>query len=316
VSGRGEPALARAVRPFDAVVSPYHLTTREPAALVAMQLAESATTLLLAPTSGASTARSVRAEATRSPVYGAYMRSWEWAMPLFLEGLLASVSGGADPVEEVKEACASLHADEAYAPLRPYLGEDLFADETRYLRAASADVLKAGPDPGVSIPIAAGLDAFAADSGMIVARSAASSVVQRAESRLGRVVFRMSVPAVVRGSAERVLLVRALLADARAVLAHEIGRAFEAGDVSRLRAAAGDYADAFEAERADISTPPGPADDDEVRLVLGEASITGMELPIDAVFRSSLAAATGRSGGAGTVGGTVRTLLIRSVGGR
>ena len=42
-------SLTRSVRPFEAVVSPYHITTREPAGLVALQIAQSATTLLLAP---------------------------------------------------------------------------------------------------------------------------------------------------------------------------------------------------------------------------------------------------------------------------
>jgi len=309
-------SLTRSVRPFEAVVSPYHITTREPAGLVALQIAQSATTLLLAPQALGADRQAVREAARRSPVYRAYMESWEWAMPLFREGVLGSTDGGEDPVEDVRDACLKLHHDDACAPLRPLLRQELFEDDTVYLRAASADVLKAGPDPGVSIPIAAGLDAFAAAREMIVVRSAASSVVQRAESRLGRVVFRTSVPALIRGSAERVLLVRALLGEARDRLGREIALAFESGDPSGVRAAASGYADAFEQERSDILAPPGIEEEDEVRVVPGEASLVGVELPRDAVFSSSIAAATGRAPRAEAPDGFVRTILIRSIGGR
>jgi hypothetical protein len=308
--------LARGVRPFDAVVSPYHLTTREPAALVALQVAQSATTLLLAPQRLGADERAVREAAVRSPVYRAYMRSWEWAMPLFREGLLGSVDGGEDPADDVRDACHRLQHDDACAPLTPFLRHGLFEDEEVYLQTASADVLKAGPDPGVSIPIAAGLDAFASAREMIVARSAATSVVQKAESRLGRVVFRTSVPALVQASAERVLLVRALLGEARERLAREIAAAFETGNPAPLRAASVAYADAFERERAHITSPPGPGEEDEVRVIVGEASLVGMELSRDAVLRSSVAAATGRAPSGFGEAGFVRTILIRSVGGR
>lgn len=308
--------LARLVRPFDAVISPYHLTTREPASIVALQLAERATTLLIAPRQRVADERTVRAQAERTPAYRAYMRSWAWAVPLFQEGILGSVDDGEDPVERVRDACRVLHDDPAYAPLMPFLRSELFEDDTAYLRAASADVLKAGPDPGVSIPVAAGLDLFAADRGMIVARSAAVSLVQRAESRLGRVIFRASVPAVVQGSADRLLLVRALLGGQRESLARAIAGAFESEDPGGVRSAARAYAEAFEAEREHICSPPGPGDENEVRVVIGEASLVGMELPVDAVFRSSVAAATGRATGAGAAPETVRTLLIKSIGGR
>lgn len=315
-------ALARRELPFGAIVSPYHLTTRDPAALVALQLASSCTTLLIAPQSGGAGEPEARAHARMNPAYTSYMRSWSWAMPLFQEGVLGSVHDEDDPVDDVRVACARLQRDPACAALAPYLREGLLDDDAAYLRAASGDVLKGGPDPGVSIPISAGLDAFASRHGLVVARPAPASVVQRAESALGRVLFRVSVPAIVRGSAERVLLARALLETERERLARAVGQAFLPGMGGVLRDAAVAYADAFERERADISVAPGPLDDDEVRLVLGEAVLTGVELPADAVLRSGVRAASGwaSSGRADDgfegSGGGVRALYIRSAGRR
>lgn len=308
--------LARPVRPFDAVISPYHITTREPASLVAIQIAESATTLLLAPTQSISSEASIRDVAMRSPVYRAYMRSWEWAMPLFQEGVLGSVDAQSDPVERVREAYQTLHQDPICESLSPFLRTELFEDDATYLRVASADVLKAGPDPAISIPITAGLDRFAADRAMVVARSAPASLVQKTESRLGRVIFRTTIPIVVQGSAERLLLVRALLANQRRQLASAIIDGFETGDPATVREAARTYAAAFDAEREHIAAPPGRDEADEVRLILGEASLVGMTLPVDAVFRASVGAATGSIPPPTGDPAVVRTLLIRSVGGR
>ncbi|MBZ0172489.1 MAG: hypothetical protein K8E66_08940, partial [Phycisphaerales bacterium] len=281
-------ALARSTRPFDAVVSPYHLTTREPAAMVSLQLAERAVTLLLAPIAeraGVAVAYdTVRREAERSPAYRRFMRSWEWAQALFREDVIGSVHAGEDPVDDVRAACARLASDEMLAPLRRYAHPDLFADDRAYLNAASADVVKAGPDPGVSIPVAVGLDGFAADPGLVVARSAPASLAQKAESRLGRRVFRFSVPAVIQGTADRLLLVRALLADERACLARAITAAFEGGTDDGIGIAARRYAEAFERERDEITSLPGRHEQDEVRVVVGEVSLVGTLMPADAVL--------------------------------
>jgi len=308
--------LANIVRPFAALISPYHLTTREPASLVALQLAQSATTLLIAPQSNHVTEQSIRQQATASPAFGAYMRSWEWAMQIFNEGVITTTAAGEDPVEHIRHACNHLDQDPACAALTPFRRPELFENDTAYLRAASADILKAGPNPSISIPIAAGLDAFAAQHRLIVARSAPVSLVQQAEEKLGRVIFRTSIPAIIQGSAERLLLVRALLSQQREKLAIAISTAFETRDPAPLKVAANRYARAFEAERADICAPPGPGEENEVRIILGEASIVGMQLPVDAVFRSSVAAITGRPAQESHAPNSVRTILIRSVGGR
>lgn len=89
------------------------------------------------------------------------------------------------------------------------------------------------------------------------------------------------------------------------------------GDRAELRAAASAYADVFERERDDLTAPPGPRDPDEVRVVLGEASLIGYELPVDAALHASVEAATGRvSTESDRSADRVWTLLIRSIGGR
>ena len=309
--------LARASTPFRAVLSPYHLTTREPAALVAAQIAESLTTLLLAP--GNEARESVQRTAARSPAYRSFMRSWEWAIPLFEEGVVSSLAAGIDPVDDVRDACRRLYDNPAFAALLPYLRSEVFEDETEYLRAASIDILKAGPDPAVSVPITAGLDRFASEVGAIAIRSGAASVVQRHETQLGRVVFRATIPVIRQGSAERVLLSRALLDEARRDLAGAVTESFRLADPGPVRRASVRYADAFEAELEDLTAPPGPLDDDEVRVIVGEASLVGMELPIDAALHASVSAATGKPTRADNLDrdhDPVCTLLIRSVGGR
>ncbi len=180
-------------------------------------------------------------------------------------------------------------------------------------------MLKAGPDPGVSVPIAAGLDSFAAGRGLVVARSSALSVAQKAESRLGRVVFRVAVPALLQASAERVMLVRALLDGPREDLALAVSRGFEDGDATGVRDAADAYARAFETERADICSPPGRDEMDEVRLIVGETALVGMELPAAAVLRSSMMAlgpaGAGATGGVSAeTGDRVRALVVRPLG--
>lgn len=316
-------ALARATRPFEAVISPYHLTTREPAAMVNLQLAERAVTLLLAPIAeraGVAVAYdTVRREAERSPAYRRFMRSWEWAQALFREDVIGSVHAGEDPVDDVRAACARLASDEMLAPLRRYAHPDLFADDRAYLNAASADVVKAGPDPGVSIPIMAGLDVFAETHALVVARSAPSSLAQKAEARLGRRVFRFTVPAVLQGSADRVLLVRALLADERAGLGRAITATFERGSDEfigeEIRREARRYAEAFERERDEILSPPSRHEQDEVRVVVGEVSVVGVEMPTDAVLRSSVFVAGGSATAEPGMGRTVRTLVVHAIGG-
>lgn len=302
--------------PFVVALSPYHLTTREPAAMAMLLLAEHAVTLMPAPFGGrvgASVSRAAVDDAARAtPVYLSFMESWQWAMPLFREGVVGSVFAGEDAADDARAACGRVVTDAGLSPLRRFMRPELFEDDRAYLSAVARDVLRAGPDPAVSVPLLAGLDSFAARHGLAVARSHAVSVAQRAEQRMGRRLAAFVVPVLTQASGERVLLGRALLEEPLSALREAAARALRpiaAGDggvdesaLPGLKSAAAAYAAAFEAHRADLTAPPGRYDADEVRVVAEEVSVSLLALPVDAVLRSSLAAAwavdgPGRGGG-------------------
>jgi hypothetical protein len=58
-------------------VSPYHLTTREPAAIAALLLADRVVTLLPGPDR-----RGAELAAERLPHYLDFVLTWEWSVPL------------------------------------------------------------------------------------------------------------------------------------------------------------------------------------------------------------------------------------------
>jgi len=278
-----------------AVVSPYHLSSREAPALAALQLADHTVTLTPAPSAGRVGAAVDTARATEiaraAPLYAALVDSMSWCAELFREGVLASAFSGDDAAEDARDACDRVGREDWLAPLRPLVRPELFEDDRSYLSAVARDVLRGGPDPALSIPLAAGLDAFARRHGLVVARAEAASVAQKAEVRLARELCRFALPVLVQGSADRVLLARALLGDALADLRAALAD-LAAGGFADASSAARGYAAAFAAERDDLLAPPGPNDDDdEVRPVDGTVSVRLVELPADAVFASSVRAA-------------------------
>jgi hypothetical protein len=70
----------------------------------------------------------------------------------------------------------------------------LLDTEESYLDAVARDLLKAVRTPAITVPLAAGMDAFALRCGATVARSHPMSVVQVAESRLGSRAFAFAAP--------------------------------------------------------------------------------------------------------------------------
>lgn len=287
-------------------VSPYHITTREPAALAAFLLARGVVTLLPAPggsggdsTAGGNGSRRDRAReaAVSVPRYLEFMESWRWTVPLWEAGVVAAGLGGEDAVGDVRAVCESIEGDERFSRLRVFSKPELWETEEGYLEAVARDVLKGGPDPAITVPLAAGMDRFAARHGLVVARSAAISVVQKAEERLGRRVFAVAAPVLLQASAERLVAARVMLEaeldDMRGAM--EDVAALEAtaanGEMdeamSALAQAARAYAAAFEESREALLKVE---DEDELHVVAGMVSLTGMVLPCDAVLRSSMTA--------------------------
>jgi hypothetical protein len=276
------------------VVSPYHLTTREPAALAAMLLADRVVTMLPAPLEGKAWG-DVRGAAVRVPRYLEFMQSWQWTVPLWREGVIASGIEGDEAASRLRSVCERIDRDPGLAPLRLLMKPDLFEDHERYLDSLARDLLKAGPDPGITVPVAAGLDAFAMQHGVMVARSEPKSVVQKAEAELGRQVFAAAVPVLLQADAERILEARELLSkelgELRAAMdrASELARETPNGEKLKglLAGPVKKYADGFEAEREELLSA---AEADDVRVVEGTVMLTGMLLPPDCVFASSLRA--------------------------
>lgn len=302
-------------------VSPYHLTTREPPAIASLQLGDGVVTLLPTPPSGRRgeivSEETTRAAVDRAPGYLRFMESWRWAMPLFREGVLGSTLEGEDVADDVERVWMRIRREDRLAGLRPLMRPAWFDDDTSYLAALSLDLLRGGPDPSVNIPVAAGLDVFAARHGACVARSPTTSMVQRIESTLWERLFTIAVPALIQGSADRLLEARELfesaLYDLRRALddallpllgGAERDATIDPVAAGELRSAAGAYTDAFEDER-ELLLGTGP-DDDEVRPVAGLVSVTAVRMSADASLRASASAAKSmRVGGGVRSGGPV-----------
>lgn len=280
-------------------VSPYHITTREPAAVAAFLLARRVVTLLPAPFGTGPTAQrdQVEAAAASVPRYLEFMNSWRWTIPLWEAGVVGPGLDGEDAVRDVRAVCESIEADERLSRLRVFMRPELWETEEGYLEAVARDLLKGGPDPGITVPLAAGLDRFATRHGLAVARSSPTSVVQRAEARLGERIFACAVPVLLQASGEKLLEAREVLEpeldDLRDVMEDvaelDPGTANGELDVARgeLAQAARAYAVAFEEHRDVLMRVE---DQDELHVVTGMVSVTGMMLPSDAVLTSSMTA--------------------------
>jgi hypothetical protein len=281
-------------------VSPYHLTTREPAAVTAFLLGSSVVTMLPAPSDGCERER-VERVAAMVPKYLDFMESWRWTIPLWRAGVIGAEWAGDVAAHEVRAVCNMIAGDERFTPLRRLMRPEVFETDERYLDAMAADLLKGGPDPSFTVPVAAGMDRFATRHGLAVVRSEPTSIVQRAEERLGERIFALAMPVLLQATAERFLLARELLepqlAEIRAAMT-QLADIVEAGESNghsaelreRLAAAARDYAREFESCREQLMEPPTGDDEDDVRMIDGVVTITGMFLPADAALTSSLAA--------------------------
>ncbi|MEZ6232619.1 MAG: hypothetical protein R3B68_00365 [Phycisphaerales bacterium] len=285
---------------MDIVVSPYHLTTREAPAMAALQLADRVVTMMPTPFAG-TTKRDVEGAVAAAPKYMAFMESWRWAAPLWEAGVLAPNVDGLDAAADVREAFDRIGADARYADLRPLMKPHVFEHERDYLQAIAGDVLKGGPDPAISVPVAAGMDRFAARHGLAVARAFPSSVSQKAEARLGTRLGAFAVPFLAQGAAERILDLRDELGDVLDDLRVAVAALTESGGTSLsgptggpmtgpmgdIEIAARAYARAFDDLRDDLCAL---ADPDEPRVVPATLAVSVVRLPGGAVLDASVAA--------------------------
>ncbi len=286
------------------VVSPYHLTTREPVALATLLLAQRVVTLMPAPFA-TMCAEDLRGAAASLPRYRRFVESWRWTEPLWRSGTLCAGIGGADAVEDVRRVCERLATGE-HAELLPLMRMGLFEDEREYLEALAGDVLKGGPDPGICVPVSAGLDRFAVRHGLMVARSAPASIAQKAEEAMGRRVFAFSMPVLSQATGETMSDVREDAAEMLAPLRAAVGRAGELvaedGGGDAIGAQAREIAGAAREIAGELGELMEHAarscDRDDVRAIAATATVTGLVLPVDAVLRSSGRAARAMLGSA------------------
>lgn len=295
-----------------AVVSPYHLTTREAPALAALLFADRVVTIRPTPLGGESRSEVGRAM-DLAPWFLRLLDSWRWSSALWRAGVVsAGVEGDDGPVESLREVCAELACSERLRSLRGFVHKELFDDERGHLEVICRDLLRGGADPGVSLPTAAAVDLFAGRHGYLAVRAGGgTSAAQRAEALMGRVVFEIALPALTQASGLRLLEARGELCEEltalRSAMAGLVREALADGVVGGgegfevLREAARRYAARFESVRGGLTF----GDDEEGRRVTtGWLTLTASVMPTDAVWRSSLAAFGRLSGrGEGAVGG-------------
>lgn len=286
-----------------AAVSPYHLTSREPPALAALLLAESCVTYLPAPARGP-TAESLRESLRSSQPYRVLLDGWSWCEALWRAGVISAGYAGQAADEDIHREARALADGDSLAGL---MNPALFDDPRRALDAIARDLLRAGPDPAISIPVLAGLDRFASRHAMVAMRPVPTSVAQRAEARMARQVFALALPILTQADGESILEARRLLAeplrDLRGALSAMARDAADPGvDPAALAArhrepladAVRRYAEQFERHAEELTRSAGA---ERVRVRHGLATLTGVLLPADAVARSSAVALASLSSG-------------------
>lgn len=323
---------------MDIAVSPYHLTTREPPAIAALMLARRVVTMRPAPVGehGGLNGASGEQTARRVPAYRRFIESWAWSTPLWKDGLITGDYRGRSPVDDMWAVVEHVRRTGECASLRRFFRQDEYPDAEAYLRAVAADLLKGGPDPGISLPVAAGIDRFAAKHGLLVARARAASLAQRVEAAIARPMFSVGVPTLTQASAERIVHARSVMHEERDALGAAVRRIAASDDapgreeMSDLHEAVTGYAQRFRDAREELLM--GGADDD-IRVVEGVTTISAVRLPWDAVLTSSVRALGVMAGGHasdcadaegsspnlpaladGMAGRTVVALLIRNMG--
>lgn len=296
-----------------AALSPYLMTTREPAAMVALLLADYVVTVVPSP-DGAPTRSAVGEAAGSIPSYLELLESWSWSMPLWQAGVVASEFEGDDAIDDIRAAVVQIETDDRFAAMRPLMHAALEDTGEFYLRRFADDLLKAGPDPAISVPVAAGIDRFAGRLGLSVVRGEPTSIAAKQEAGLMRTVARFAMPALMQAGGQRLLVAREELCDELNALRDTIDEGSEAD----MRAAAGEVTKAVERIGDDLARVTDP---DEPRTILGTASVTLAELPVEAVQRSSCLAAGRMLGRQPTFepiadGAIVRTIVVRRIGSR
>lgn len=255
--------------------------------MVAMLLARSCVSLIPAPL-GADSREDLVMALARVPRYGELMDRFSWAKPLFARHIATSHIGGADALADVHATWARIEHEDAWSPLRAWMRWSLAEEPEAFLDAICADVLRGGPDPGICVPVAAGVDRFAQRFGLVVARSHPTSLAQRAETAFARSIVSWSMPVLMQADACRILHARELLESELQGLRLALECA-AAGHGSRDDVR--DAARLYNARFAELEAELLADEDDEVRPVTGTVALSLVAMPQDVALRSSADAA-------------------------
>lgn len=252
-----------------------------------------------------------RDAAIGSPGFRRVMSAVAWATPMIESGVLATSMDGEDAAGDFADARQRIEDDPGLAPLRRFVETRPDPDPGRAVERLARDLTRSGPDPSISVPLAAALDAMAERHAYAVVRVDGPSLAQRAERAREHTLFACSVPVLVQASTERVLETRRRLEREL----DEFRRAIESctdglGDEGLVREAGAAYADAYDRERPHIERLEDDPDDPLTRSA--EIVLTGVaHTPDHALSCSALAAR--RVSKRGTLGEAGQSLTARSI---
>lgn len=296
------------------VVSPYSLCSQDAAAMAAMLLAGRALTYLPRSLEPAGVSR---ADAIGSPGFRRVMSAVSWATPMVDAGVLATSIEGDDAATDFADARRRIFDDPGLAPLRRFVESRAEPDPQRAIERLANDLTRAGPDPSISIPLAAALDALAERHAYAVLRTDGPSLAQRAERAREVTLFGCSLPVLVQASTDRVLETRRRLERELDDLREAIESCVDGlADESLVREAASAYADAYDRERRNIERPEDDPDDPQTRSA--EIVLTGVAHTSDHALSCSALAArrVSKRGDLAPPGESLsaRSIIVRLVG--
>ena len=205
---------------MDGVVSPYDLSAQGSGAMAALMLCDRCVTFLPVRAEDISE-EGVERAATHSARFEGLLKHWGWSLPLWREGVLAAagveLTGEKTLYDEVMGVRERIGSEPALAALRAVGAagtrpstEDPDTEET-FLDEASRDLVRGGGDPGVSVPVMAALERYAATRNLWLIQSPASSMVGKLERRMGRGLFSTTAPFPTSASGEAILDAREAL---------------------------------------------------------------------------------------------------------
>lgn len=210
---------------FVGVVSPYDVHARAGVVDAALCVCGRAGTLLPAPLEGVGP--SAIAQAIEDvPTFERLMESWRWSSALWHAGVLSPAldAGAGWPIDWVREVAKEI-AEGVDGPLKRVVGESRFEDTLGYLNAICRDLTRGGADPGMSVPVTAGLSRYASSLGVVEFVGEQDSTVARLERRRTRMLGRVTVAVPRLMDGDEVIAVRERAADELEALGEALGGA-------------------------------------------------------------------------------------------